>query len=351
MYKTHYIIISDKLGSSLKISIDYDGATKIMDIRKEFSPSLVEIIQREMSKIGPLFREEIELVLRSRGIKPDRVPLDFHLYYPYWLSYNYEIPRKEEVVEALIKFNLWFSYHIFVQDDLIDQKFSKDNSHKNIIYSDYFLFKALLQLNELIKKSNPNFNKNVLSIYEDYIHCILWENEHIKSMNVYSENDIKMLGKKFSPLKINNLVFTYLSPKKTNFNYLNNLDLFLENYHVSMQIVDDIKDWKDDLKNENFSFFLMEIIQGHNLYEQIGDFEEFERIISYSEITVNTAKKSLYYLYRARSNILEIHNPYLNEFIKEGEGVINSIILNHQKIKESIINEIDQILSADIKTI
>ncbi|MDI9394821.1 MAG: hypothetical protein QM426_05120 [Euryarchaeota archaeon] len=319
-----------------------------MDIRKKFAPCLMDIIQSELNEIEPRFKEEIMLLLRSRGTEPNRVPLDFHLYYPFWLSYNFEIPRKKEVVEELVKFNLWFSYHIFVQDDIIDKKLSQDDLYRNIIYSDYFLLKATLQLGELMKKLGTTFNRNVLKIYGDYIHCILWEKDHMKSMNVYSEKDIKALGNKFSPLKINNIVFTCLCPKNLNQNYLNDLNLFLENYHISMQLIDDIKDWKDDLKNENFSFFLMEIIQSHDMYEKINNIEEFERIILCTDIAENIAKKSLDYLYRAQSNILNINNPFLNGFIKEGENFILLTILRQQRAKESIIHQISQLISNNI---
>lgn len=308
----------------------------------------MDIIQSELNEIEPRFKEEIMLLLRSRGTEPNRVPLDFHLYYPFWLSYNFEIPRKKEVVEELVKFNLWFSYHIFVQDDIIDKKLSQDDLYRNIIYSDYFLLKATLQLGELMKKLGTTFNRNVLKIYGDYIHCILWEKDHMKSMNVYSEKDIKALGNKFSPLKINNIVFTCLCPKNLNQNYLNDLNLFLENYHISMQLIDDIKDWKDDLKNENFSFFLMEIIQSHDMYEKINNIEEFERIILCTDIAENIAKKSLDYLYRAQSNILNINNPFLNGFIKEGENFILLTILRQQRAKESIIHQISQLISNNI---
>ncbi|HEY3362545.1 MAG TPA: hypothetical protein VGK06_12210 [Methanosarcina sp.] len=324
-----------------------------MDIRKEFSQRLVTIIQKELNGIEPRFKDEILSVLRNRGVEPDSTPLDFHLYYAFWLSKYFDIPRKEEVVDELTKFMFWFGHHIFTQDDLIDQEFSQqgfsqEDFYKNIIYSDYFLLKASLILNEFLEKSSLNFGKDILKIYGDYIHCLLWEKDHMRSMGAYTEDDVRLLGKKFSPLKIHNLVFTYLSPNKANFEHLNNLDLFLENYHVSMQIIDDIKDWKDDLKNKNFSFFLMEVIQSYNMFEKLNDIEEFERIIYYSDITVNTAKKSLYYLNIARSNISDMQNIYLNEFIREVERVIESIILNQEIKRENMINKISQILSVAV---
>jgi geranylgeranyl pyrophosphate synthase len=305
------------------------------------------IIQRELNEIDLRSKNEILLVLRNRGIDPYRLPLDFHLYYPFWLNYTFETIRKEEIAEELVKFNLWFSYHILVQDDIIDQKTSSKDFYKNVIYSDSFLFKALLKLNELMTKMTPDFRKNVMKTYEDYIDCILWEKEHMKSMNIYSETDIRNFGKKFSPLKINNLIFTYLSSQNPNFNYLESLNSFLENFHICMQIIDDVKDWKDDLKNKNFSFFLMEIVKNHNMYEKIDNIEEFEQIIYSSDIVKNTAKKSLSYLYLARSNISAIHNPYLNEFIKEVEIHIDSIILDHEQ-KKGLIDELSRILLDDV---
>lgn len=308
----------------------------------------MRIIQSELNKIEPRFKEEIMFLLRKRGVGSNIVPLDFHLYYPCWLSYNFEIPRKEEIVEGLIKYNLWIGYHIFVQDDLIDQKFPPEDFHKSVIYSDYLLLKAALQLEELIKKRVPEFNKDILKIYGDYIHCILWEKRHMKSMNVYSEKDIRNLGNKYSPIKINNLIFTCLRYKNTNDNYLENLNSFLDNYEISIQLIDDIKDWKDDLKNKNFSYFLMEIIRTYNMYEKIDNIEEFERLICCSDVAENVAKKSLEYLYQAQSDISNINNPFLNELIKEDENSIKLIISNQQLIKENIINEISQILSGDI---
>jgi hypothetical protein len=153
-----------------------------------------------------------------------------------------------------------------------------------------------------------------------------------------------MLGKKFAPLMVDNVILSCL--KGSNMDLMD-LNSFLNNYHIYLQIMDDMKDWKDDLRNGNFTYFLNEMIQRYNLKGSVEEMEEFEYIIGYSDITKRMAETSMEYLCLASSCIRQIENPYLNEFLEEEKRRAEAIISNNEMRIESIIKDVRLILLKD----
>lgn len=308
----------------------------------EFSFTIKRTIQEELKKINPQFKDDIMTVLSNRGFDQNVIPLDLTLYYPFWVSYNFEIPLKENIAEELLKYNMWFEFHVLIQDDLVDHKTPQEKIYKQVIFSDYFLLKSLLQLEEIKKNRSFISLNDVFYTYETYINSILTEKGHADiALYCFSENDFNIVGKKFAPLKLTNILFSRLAGSDE---YLNDLNSFLENIHVYIQIVDDLKDWKDDLENQYYTYFLTEIIREHNITVITGNVEEFEKVIYYSDVTRKTAEKGLEYLNRAKNCIQYMENPYLDEYINKCEERIKSIISIREQRIRSLIDNVSSIL-------
>jgi hypothetical protein len=200
----------------------------------------------------------------------------------------------------------------------------------------------MLRLKELAVDDETTSFEHILRLYSDYIECILTEKKHQNLQAYrYSETDLESTGKKFSPLQINNYIFSSLSGSD---DYLVNLNLFVEYLHIYMQIIDDIKDWKIDLLNNNRTYFLAEVIERHHLHGQTGNIDLFDETIRHSDIVQRMANKGLEYLLKAESVIKPLGNPYLNKFILEQKG--NALWYIHEKILETQdpIDVLEQIL-------
>jgi hypothetical protein len=313
-----------------------------MDCISDFSSIIKRVIHEELKKINPQFKDDIMMVLSNRGFDQNVIPMDLTLYYPFWVSYNFEIPMKENIAKELLKYYVWFEFHVLIQDDLVDQKALGKNFYKQVIFSDYFLLKSLLQLEEIKRNHSLISLNDVFYTYEIYINSILTEKSHADvALYCFSENDFNIVGKKFAPLILTNILFSRLAGSDK---YLNNLNSFLENIHVCIQIVDDMNDWKDDLKNQYYTYFLTEIIREHNIAKETENIEEFEKVIYFSDVTRKTAEKGLEYLNRAKNCIQYMENPYLNEYIKLYEKRIKSIISNREQRIKSLINSVSSIL-------
>jgi hypothetical protein len=314
----------------------------VLDIKKEFGPKINKIFNEELATVDARFREDIQDILFKRGLNLENTPSDIISYYPFWLGQSFNIPEKDKIIQSLGKFNFWFGFHILIQDDLIDQNRFEKNSYKKILYSDYFLLNSMLRLKELATDNETTAFEHILRLYSDYIECILTEKAHLNLQTYrYSEMDLESAGKKFAPLQINNYIFSSLSGSK---DYLVNLNLFIEYLHMYMQIIDDIKDWKIDLLNNNITYFLAEVIERYHLHGQTEKIDLFEETIRHSDIVQRMANKGLEYLLKAESVIKPIGNPYLNKFILEQKG--NALWYIHEKILETQdpIDVLEQIL-------
>jgi hypothetical protein len=305
----------------------------------------MEIIREEIEGIDPRFRDDAVSLILKRGLNLQGTTKDITFYYPFWLGFSFEHPNKDEVVIRLTRFNFWFGIHILAQDDLVDRQTGEGDPYRNIILSDYFLLRSMLHLGDLMRYHSINPIEGTKGLYEDYINCLFWEKENLNSpSHRYSKSDLEMLGKKFAPLMVDNVILSCL--KGSNMDLMD-LNSFLNNYHIYLQIMDDMKDWKDDLRNGNFTYFLNEMIQRYNLKGSVEEMEEFEYIIGYSDITKRMAETSMEYLCLASSCIRQIENPYLNEFLEEEKRRAEAIISNNEMRIESIIKDVRLILLKD----
>ncbi len=309
-----------------------------MDPRSDFSQNLITIIHDELEKVDTRFDADIRSIMFRRNFNPEKPFLDMHLYYPFWLSHSFKMAGSEDVVEKLTRFNFWYGFHTFIQDDLVDEPPLGIDPHKNVLFSDYILFKSLMNLEDLTLKMRLNLARDAVKLYGDYIDCILWEKRGSSSSNP-SDADLLWFGKKFSMLKINNLVFTRLSGRE---DLLEDLNSFLENYHICMQLIDDLKDWRVDLAHGHISYFLNYVIRN---CDNINNNEDLDKIIANSEFARRMAEKAMDYLLLARSNVKHIDNPFLNSLIDEGEDSIQTILLGREQNREELIEKVVSILS------
>jgi hypothetical protein len=325
-----------------------------LDPRKEFGPTLKRVIDEELGDIDPNFKTDVMRILCARGFNQEKIMKDMHLYYPFWLSGSFGVPWMDDAINELTRFNFWFGLHALAQDDLLDQRKPDDDLIGNILFSDYFLFKALTHLNKLTKMlecktttcietaCKIDIIAKTKDLYEDYINCILWEKRRSNLSGPYTEEDIRNLGEKFSVLKINNVFLGFLTDKS----YLvEKLDAFLEDYHICMQIIDDINDWKSDLENENLSYVLSYLKYEYRYPLRIEDLDKLDVQMAYSGTLEIVSEKALEYLQLAQSNIECINNPYLIELVAESENVIRSIVTDHVQAINALLMYIERRLN------
>lgn len=313
-----------------------------LDPIDDFSSSISHIIKNEFKKMNSLFKDDLIEVLNNRGITIDMAPSDIALYYPFWITHDLDIPMKDKIVETIIKYNFWMEIHILVQDDLIDRKYIYKNDYKNILFSNYFLLESLMQIEDLSGYVPMTSIRDVVPLYEEYMNCILKEKKHINSAShVWTEEDLRNMGKKFSLIIINNIILSKLSESEKD---LLNLNSFIENFHIYLQMLDDIKDWRTDLINKNYTYFLSKIISEYNLTGKIEVMEEFEYVIYYSDIVKRTLEKGLEYLHRSKSNIEYLDNMYLNKYIKQNEEQVKFFLLNREQHIDSLTDGLRLIL-------
>jgi hypothetical protein len=327
----------------------------IMDPRKEYSPVLKRLIDEEIGDIDPRFKKDIVDIISARGFNPAKAMQDLHLYYPFWLSRSFNGPGVGNAVNELTRFNLWFGFHALVQDDLLDERSLEVDRPKKILFSDYFLLKAFTHLDKLrqaldrktAKDASAAGKIDIISrsndLYDDYINCVLWEKRRPLEPSPYSEKDIRCLGKKYSMLKINNIILSHFA-NRNNLIKIDKLDAFLEDYHICMQIIDDIKDWKTDLENGNLSYILWCLQYEYRIPLKTENLEKLNMIITYSGIIKRAAEKALEHLHSALSDMESLNNPYLMELVMESKRFIESIIKVQEQDANALLNEVEMSL-------
>jgi hypothetical protein len=186
----------------------------------------------------------------SNSSTHNNVPLN--IFFPYWLSENYRIDKA--LRESVIIAGIYYSEYLLINDSLIDaiQKISHKKRRSLHIIANVFFTKALKILREIFPLAS-SFWKLHDEYMSEYWDVIAWEAQFCSRIRPWSNDNIQTMGIKLAPLKMAAAAFTLFAGRRKELPILEKL---VEYFHVGMQMLDDIDDWREDLARRNYTYFL-----------------------------------------------------------------------------------------------
>lgn len=235
-------------------------------------------------------------------------------YLAYWFSDAFGIKDNKIIDDLGLTLN-YISIVNCARDDLVDGDLHFNNdeivSFSNIFYGKYYdIFKGLFP------KTSPIWYIIAESL-NDWAKCENWNYSYIHNVK---DNPLAAAFMERSSMYLVSITFPTIAASAILSGHedeLANIFKFLQNYWMGWKIIDDLKDWKDDLykKNYNQSSILYHGIKRSSHLDSNFD-ENLVCSLLMDEGFVNEIYDSIakYYI-EAKSHISHLKSNYLTEFI------------------------------------
>lgn len=165
---------------------------------------------------------------------------------PFWLQQGYELTP--EHTRKMSMGNVFFMLYFFIQDDLMDTNESSASERlplANLLYVEFLnIYRSLFPHNSLFWAS---FNRYI-SQWADSV-----SNENTGD---YFLNDRVKIAYKASPLKLSSTAALLLS---NNDSQIPQSEAMIDQVLLTLQMLDDYEDWKEDLTNGSYNNCLLSL--------------------------------------------------------------------------------------------
>jgi hypothetical protein len=169
---------------------------------------------------------------------------------------------------------LFFVQHVLLSDELVDE--SRPPHYTGIIFSNAFQALAWQMLAKAADGCTLPWDK-LVSYYREYTSAVILESrDHRKKLLPYSNEDlVRVVSRRCAVSKIISHALCWLGNRPELADRLNNS---LDNYWLADSMLDDWRDWKADLKNGHYTYFLAQAICGAGSMEALSGQSEARQI-------------------------------------------------------------------------
>ncbi|MGD1045177.1 MAG: SPASM domain-containing protein [Bacteroidota bacterium] len=178
---------------------------------------------------------------------------------PYWLSDAMGSHLPLNTIRPLALGNKFMTAYILGQDRIMDNQnhLIQEEDIATVMLASNLLYYKWVKEYQRIFPAHSRFWLFFEKYLTEYSRSTLWEKQkHWGKLEDFSEADLKYLGQKFSPVKISCAGICLLNNRKE---WIPLLSELLEQYHIGFQLADDVDDWREDLRNENYTYVLTKI--------------------------------------------------------------------------------------------
>jgi uncharacterized protein len=175
---------------------------------------------------------------------------------PYWLTDALNCHLPLNTIRALSLGNAYMTAYILGQDRILDNQslLIHEEDIANVMLSSNLLYYKWIKEYQRVFPAHSRVWLFFEKYLAEYSRSTLWEKEeHLGKLQDFTEADLKYLGQKFSPVKISGAGMCLLNNRTE---WIPLISELLEQYHIGFQLADDVLDWREDLRNRNYTYIL-----------------------------------------------------------------------------------------------
>jgi len=240
-------------------------------LKKKGVPSRTLSYERERQKIrkfDPSLASEILKVLDQSQQHLDSLPFDLEaiatsssiwkeigpglgVFLPFWLDEEFAQGNLIAEARQMALANRFGQIFCLVQDSVIDRD-PRTKPEILILLNDFF-FQFVHIYQQVFPSSHP-FWGYFYKFWQEYLEALAREKvRHNNRNNPYTPEDFLWIGRKMSPLKICVAGMALLADRKE---AIPVLSAMIEGLHAGYQLLDDLRDWRDDLDTGSYTYLL-----------------------------------------------------------------------------------------------
>jgi hypothetical protein len=306
-----------------------------MDCLHDFDKDLDWVLtsyKNKISSYSPVFRQgALNFWEKYNALHDDKKKNYICYLLPFWLWQTFQFDRDD--CRKISLGNIFGYFYFLVQDAVMDT--APGEYHGDLLpLGNLFFLDFIGQYRELFTSDSP-FWSYLTKYFNVWADGVAWEREeHWDQTKEFSENDMIKVAQKAAPLKITNVAACLLSGNEMAIEPLSKL---IDHALITLQLLDDWNDWREDQQKGNCTYFLSlvlkycglnnlaELNESHiikaiyegNLYQNIVAMVEknHEFLKSFSELPVS-------YLISYHEIFLKACKQILDEIHKEKEVML-----------------------------
>lgn len=276
---------------------------------------------------GLLSKQSLDY-LKKRGYQTGRRDKGICCLMPFLLQEAFKLDS--ETCRTVSLGTTYILLYFFSQDEVMDTGAGEYKGHllplSNMFYQDFIsLFYSLLP-------ANGHFWSLFKKYIREWAESVLWEREeHWGQAKSFSEDDLILLSRKAAPLKISCAAIGLLGGRKE---LIELLDRMVDYSQVVFQLLDDFKDWRDDLASKNYTYLLVKAAE----HCKVKDVSELSEPIVRKALYEDGVLKEIFSLAERYSRLTlecakEYQTPHLEAYLKNMESYCTFLLKNMGKLR------------------
>lgn len=165
------------------------------------------------------------------------------VYLPFWLDDALAGGSGRREARRMAVANRYGQLFCLLQDDVLDQ--DAGAPMELLLPLDDLFLRFVRGYQGLFRAEHP-FWECFETYWQEYLEALARERLRHRRPDAYDEEDLLWLGRKFSPIKICAAATAFAAQR---LDALARLENALETLHVGYQLLDDLRDWRDDLRH------------------------------------------------------------------------------------------------------
>lgn len=235
-----------------------------MDVIRDFDAELERLFDACLERISmypAALRQPGRARFEDHWSLKHKSPHAFHIEYllPFWMEEPFALDRDSCRLVGLS--NVFGVLYFMLQDELMDAGPGEYQGHLQPLGSFFFL-DLMAPYRCLFGSDSPFW-----ALLEEYVAqwglSVLWEQQwHWGQVRAFEEADLILLARKAAVLKIPCAALCLLAGREQ---AIGTLERMVDDLLVSFQFMDDLRDWRGDLAQGNYTYFLTRVMAQRGL--------------------------------------------------------------------------------------
>jgi len=245
---------------------------------------------------------------------------------PFWVGTGLGFKAQDETVEEILKATLLNYCYVRIQDNVMDEPERFDATL--LLLGNEVLNEYHRVYHRLFPADSP-FWDHYTRLWREFSRVALWEKqEHWGRIVRFRETEVEQLGDKFLLAAIPCAAFALLRNRPET---IPSLEGMVRSLGVGIQLVNDLTDLKEDLRRQNYTYLLTELLpkNGHLL-----PFEEAEATITRTLLTTPFLQE---YLERAAAYYQKVANVARDLHLPQVTGYVAYQLRYLQALKGELV--------------
>ncbi|MCX8128701.1 MAG: hypothetical protein N3I35_01220 [Clostridia bacterium] len=247
---------------------------------------------------------------------------------PFWLMDTFGIERR--ICRNIAIGNSFALLYFMSQDEVMDDCTQK--SKVELLPVSSLFFTEFISSYQSTFPGESSFWQYFDKYMKEWAGSVVWErSNHWGQANEYTEEDLILLSRKAAPMKIPFAAMSILSGNELAVKAFSDM---VDYDQIVYQMIDDWRDWKEDMEIGNYTYLLVQAVKYNNLKEASQLNESLVRKAVYiggiAEEIFELAKK---YNKLSLECISNIDSPYLRDYISLEEIICDKILTNIREEK------------------